>query len=145
MSSAGQQAPELDPGLRDAIQQALGSWQDGLDKLFGEPGRDSSNRHSISPQDRCLLMSLAMHQSGTAPQIESAALALEGTLDNSRPEANSKASGTWEAFSRRGLRPRLRAFQAAIDGRDKVISTGPAMPRPSWPTYGTTTAACETN
>jgi hypothetical protein len=125
VNATGQQAPELDPDLRDAIQQALGNWQDDLDKLFGEPGRESSNRRSLSPQDRCLLMSLAMHQSGTAPQIESAALALESTLDKSHPEANSKASGIWEAFSRRGLRPRLRAFQAAIDGRDKVTFNRP--------------------
>lgn len=120
-----QQVPDLDPKLRDAIQQALGNWQDGLDKLFGEHVRDSSNRHSLSPQDRCLLMSLAMHQSGTALQIESAAVALEGTLDKSRPEAVSKDPDTWEAFSRRGLRPRLRAFQAAIDGRDKVTFNRP--------------------
>ena len=125
VNATEQQVLELDPKLRDAIQQALSSWQDGLDKLFGEPVRDSSNRHSLSPQDRCLLMSLAMHQSGTAPQIESAALALEGTLDKSHPEADSKDPNTWEAFSRRGLRPRLRAFQAAIDGRDKVTFNRP--------------------
>jgi hypothetical protein len=125
VTATGQQAPELDPALRDAIQQALGNWQEDLDKLFGEPGRESGGRRSLSPQDRCLLMSLAMHQSGTAPQIESAALDLEGTLDESRAEANGKAAGTWEVFSRRGLRPRLRAFQAAIDGRDKVTFNRP--------------------
>jgi hypothetical protein len=121
----GQQAPELESDLRDAIQQALGNWQDDLDRLFGEPGPESNNRRSLSPQDRCLLMSLAMHQSGTALQIESAALALECTLDKSRSEANGKSSGTWEVFSRRGLRPRLRAFQAAINGRDKVTFNRP--------------------
>ncbi len=90
VNATGQQVRELDPALRDAIQQALGNWQEDLDKLFGEPGRESGSRRTLSPQDRCLLMSLAMHQSGTAPQIESAALALEGTLDESRGEANGK-------------------------------------------------------
>jgi hypothetical protein len=116
----GQPGPELDPHLKQEIEQALGDWEDDLDKLFGEPGRALDNARLLSPEDRCLLMSLAMHQTGTATEIESAALTLEHTLGKARLEPDSQAADAWDVFSRRGLRPRLRAFDASIDGRDRV-------------------------
>jgi hypothetical protein len=70
-------------------------------------------------------MSLALRQTGTATEVESAALALEQTLTKNGQGGNSRAAGTWGMFSRRGLRPRLRAFQAAIDGRDRVTFNRP--------------------
>ena len=118
-------APELDSSLRHAIVQALGDWQDDLDKLFGEAGREVSTGHSLPPEDRCLLMSLAMYQTGTAAEIESAAFALEQSLGKSGLAKNSEAVDTWSVFARRGLRPRLRGFKAEIDGRDRVTFSRP--------------------
>jgi hypothetical protein len=116
---------QLNPDLKQSIEQALGDWQDDLDNLFGEPQQSPSNGLSLSPEDRCLLISLAMHQAGTATEIESGAFTLEQALDKSRQVANKNAADTWDVFSRRGLRPRLRAFHATIDGRDRVTFNRP--------------------
>ena len=122
-----QQSLALDPALQQAIDKALGDWQDDLDELFNEPRpeRDPKGDRPLSPEDRCLLMSLSLRQAGTATEIESSARALEQTLTKNRLGANSAATGAWNAFSRRGLRPRLRAFEAAIDGRDRVTFNRP--------------------
>jgi hypothetical protein len=125
LSESGRLAPEPDPKLSKAIEQALGDWQEDLDGLFDERGRDTKNDRTLSPEDRCLLMSLAMHQTGAATEIESAAFALEQALAKIRLGAPGNATDTWDVLSRRGLRPRLRAFHAAIDGRDKVTFKRP--------------------
>lgn len=118
-------ASGLDSNLAQAIEQALGDWQDDLDKLFDQPGRSLGKDQSLPPEDRCLLMSLAMHQAGTAAEIEFDALALEQSLGKGRAAADGESTETWSVFSRRGLRPRLRAFKAKIDGRDRVTFNRP--------------------
>lgn len=122
---SGQQSSALDEGLQRAIEQALGDWSDDLDGLFNEATAKQRDGRSLSPQDRCLLMSLALRQTGTAAEIEEAALALEQTLTKSRLRPTSGAADAWDIFSRRGLRPRLKAFQAAIDTRDRVTFNRP--------------------
>jgi hypothetical protein len=112
--------PELDPHLVKEIEQALGDWEDDLNKYFGDPRLGLDNSCLLSPEDRCLLMSLAMHQTGTAAEIEAAALTLEYTLGKDRRESGSQADEAWRVFSRPGLRPRLGAFDASIDERDRV-------------------------
>lgn len=112
--------PEFDPCLMKEIEQALGDWEDDLNKYFGDPRRARDNDCLLSPEDRCLLMSLAMHQTGTATEIEAAALTLEYTFGKDRRESESQADEAWRVFSRPGLRPRLRALDASIDERDRV-------------------------
>jgi hypothetical protein len=116
--------PHLDPGLKQAIEQALGDWQDDLDALFGEPGPGAGSTRSLPPEDRCLLMSLAILQSGTAAEIEAVALSLERSLDKGRGRADETVDA-WSVLSRRGLRPRLKNFDADIDGRDRVTFNKP--------------------
>lgn len=115
-----QSGPELDPHLVKEIAQALGDWEDDLNKYFGDPRRTLDNDCLLSPEDRCLLMSLAMHQTGTATEIEAAALTLEYALGKDRRESDGQADEAWKVFSRPGLRPRMRAFDASIDERDRV-------------------------
>jgi hypothetical protein len=118
-------ASEIDSSLSHAIVQALGDWRDDLDNLFDEPRRGESSGQPLPPQDRCLLMSLAMYQSGTAAEIESAAFALERSLGKSQLAKNNEPIDAWSAFARRGLRPRLRGFNAEIDTRDRVTFSRP--------------------
>ena len=121
-ASPGPEQPtlNLDPVLKQAIEQALGDWQDDLDALFDEPGRGIARTRSLSTEDRCLLMALAIQQSGTAAEIEAAALSLEQSLDKGRGGGNGKTVDAWSVLSGRGLRPRLKGFGADIDGGDMV-------------------------
>jgi hypothetical protein len=118
-------ALQLDEKLKHAIEEALGDWGDVLDALFGEPGRNLSNDRSLPPEDRCLLMSLALQRSGTAPQIEATAASLERSLQKSLNGVNTETVDAWSVLSRRGLRARLKNFDADIDGRDRVTFNRP--------------------
>jgi hypothetical protein len=118
-------ASQLDEKLKHAIEEALGDWGDVLDALFGEPSRGAGNDRSLSPEDRCLLMSLALQRSGTAPQIEATASSLERSLQKSLNGVNSTNVDAWSALSRRGLRARLKSFDADIDARDRVTFNRP--------------------
>jgi len=116
---------QLDSALQRAIEEALGDWEDDLNALFEEPPRNLGDGRSLLPEDRCLLMSLALRQTGTAAEIESAALALEQTLAKNGRGTNGRAADAWSTLSRRGLRPRLKAFEAAIDRHDRVTFNRP--------------------
>lgn len=116
---------ELDPDLKQAIEQALGDWQDEFDVLFGEQVRGGRSARSLTPEDRCLLMSLAIQQRGTAAEIEAVAFSLERSLDKGRSGGDGETVDTWSVLSRRGLRPRLKDFGADIDGRDRVTFNKP--------------------
>ena len=123
--SIGQQRPPLDAALQQVIEEALGDWEDDLNTLFGEPRGDLRDEPSLPPEDRCLLMSLALRQTGTASEIESAALSLEHRLTKNGQVTSGRTADTWSVFSRRGLRPRLKAFDADIDTHDGVTFNRP--------------------
>jgi hypothetical protein len=124
-SSADWESSPLDAALQHAIAEALGDWEDDLKALFDEPPGNQSDDRSLLPEDRCLLMSLALRQSGTAAAIQSAALALERSLTRNGRGANGTSANAWNVFSRRGLRPRLKAFEATIDAHDGVTFKRP--------------------
>ncbi|MDT0408311.1 MULTISPECIES: hypothetical protein [Streptomyces] len=132
--SLGQAEGEGDTGnaLEDRIIAALTDWRGELDSRFGE--LNSLHEHdnpSLTVEDRCLLLALAVQQSAPMPIVaRSAAALLAATRD--APGTTDAAPGfspPLSALAGRGMRRRIQDVGGRVDLQDTVVFDRPAYGR----------------
>ncbi|NYE44789.1 hypothetical protein [Streptomyces fulvorobeus] len=126
----GEQPPM---SLEDRLTAALTDWRSELDALFGEMTRlHSHGNPSLTVEDRCLLLALAVQQSAPMPDVARSAQELL-TRAAGQTSAPSGAGGAFaaapSALAGRGLRRRILDVGAGVDGQDKVVFDRPAYGR----------------
>ncbi|MBO1413132.1 hypothetical protein [Streptomyces sp. FH025] len=105
----------LDQSLLLRIVSALGDWREELDQRFAHA---DGSKAGLPLEDRCLLLSLAVHRRGPAPAISKSARTLEGIIaDSDRTQPPTSVS---QVFAGRGLRQRLLDLGARVDSQDIV-------------------------
>ncbi len=116
--------------LEDRITAALSDWRDHLDGLFGEVATTHDNvKGSLTLEDRCLLLALAVRQSAPLPIVASTARALHQALAPKDAGTRSSLSPTQSSFAGRGLRRRIQDVGAAVGSQDTVLFDRPAYGR----------------
>ncbi|MET8241765.1 hypothetical protein [Streptomyces sp. NPDC005078] len=121
---------DAEAGFEDHVTAALSDWRDQLDQLFGETTatRDESNP-SLTLEDRCLLLALAVRQSALMPHVADAARSLQEALAPPGPGKPSGLSPAPTVFAGRGLRRRIHDVGATVDSHDTVLFDRPAYGR----------------
>lgn len=118
--------------LEERIIAALTDWRGELDSRFGEMnGLHTHDNPSLTVEDRCLLLALAVQQSAPMPVVaRSAAALLEAIGDISdAPSAAAGSSPTLSALAGRGMRRRIRDVGGRVDMQDTVVFDRPAYGR----------------
>lgn len=115
-----------DSELAERMTDALSDWRDKLDNLFGETatvhgGRDSS----LTFDDRCLLLALAVRQSSFLPDVARTARTLQDTIPSADPGRTAFGSGAQAVFAGRGLRRRVIDVGGTVDSHDAVTFDRP--------------------
>ncbi|MEV0036854.1 hypothetical protein [Streptomyces sp. NPDC050804] len=120
------------PTLEERLIAALTDWRGELDSRFGE--MNSLHTHdnpSLTVEDRCLLLALAVQQSAPMPVIaRSAAVLLKAIADI--PDAPGTAAGfspPLSSLAGRGMRRRVQDIGGRVDMQDTVIFDRPAYGR----------------
>ncbi|MFE0681224.1 hypothetical protein ACFW17_10505 [Streptomyces sp. NPDC058961] len=118
--------------LEERIIAALTDWRGELDGRFGE--MNSLHTHdnpSLTVDDRCLLLALAVQQSAPLPVVaRSAAVLMKAIADV--PEAPGAAAGfspPLSALAGRGMRRRIQDVGGHVDMQDTVLFDRPAYGR----------------
>ncbi|MEE1835681.1 hypothetical protein [Streptomyces sp. SP17KL33] len=132
--SLAQAEGEGDTGntLEDRIIAALTDWRGELDSRFGE--LNSLHAHdnpSLTVEDRCLLLALAVQQSAPMPIVASSAAALLAAIGDA-PGAADTAPGfspPLSALAGRGMRRRIQDVGGRVDLQDTVVFDRPAYGR----------------
>ncbi|MFE5143947.1 hypothetical protein ACFRDV_41080 [Streptomyces fagopyri] len=115
--------------LVQRIEAALTDWRGELDSRFGEStARHSSDSTSLTLEDRCLLLALAVWQSAPMPQVTGSASKLQESIESS-PASAEALSPVRSAFSSRGLRRRIIDVGADVNNQDVVVFDRPAYGR----------------
>ncbi|MET8289505.1 hypothetical protein ABZV80_30340 [Streptomyces sp. NPDC005132] len=115
--------------LVQRVEAALTDWRVELDSRFGESTtRHSSDNPSLTLEDRCLLLALAVWQSAPMPQVTHSASKLQESIASS-PVGMAALSPAHSAFSSRGLRRRIMDVGADVDTQDTVLFDRPAYGR----------------
>ncbi|MFD6826439.1 hypothetical protein ACFWC5_39825 [Streptomyces sp. NPDC060085] len=115
--------------LVQRVEAALTDWRIELDSRFGESTtRHSSENPSLTLEDRCLLLALAVWQSAPMPQVTRSASKLQESIASS-PAGAAALSPAHSAFSSRGLRRRIMDVGADVDTQDTVLFDRPAYGR----------------
>ncbi|WP_240469260.1 hypothetical protein [Streptomyces sp. OM5714] len=110
------------------IEAALTDWREELDTRFGETTtRHSGDNPSLTLEDRCLLLALAVWQSAPMPQVTRCASRLQHLLE--RTPGTDVLSPAHAVFASRGLRRRIKDVGADVDTRDVVVFDRPAYGR----------------
>nr|QIZ02357.1 hypothetical protein HEP87_56250 [Streptomyces sp. S1D4-11] len=126
-ADAGKTAERLT--LLQRIEAALTDWRRELDCRFGEStARHDNDNSSLTLEDRCLLLALAVWQSAPMPQVTRSATQLQESIENS-PDHAVALSPVRSAFSSRGLRRRIIDVGADVDNQDIVAFDRPAYGR----------------
>lgn len=118
--------------LEDRIVAALTDWRGELDSRFGE--LNSLHAHdnpSLTVDDRCLLMALAVQQSAPMPIVARSAAALLAAIGDA-PGAADTAPGLSpprSALAGRGMRRRIQDVGGRVDLQDTVVFDRPAYGR----------------
>ncbi|MDF3292355.1 hypothetical protein [Streptomyces silvisoli] len=118
--------------LEERIIAALTDWRGELDSRFGE--MNSSHAHdnpSLTVEDRCLLLALAVQQSAPMPVVARSAADLLASIGNT-PDAPGTAAGpspTLSALAGRGMRRRIQDVGGRVDMQDTVVFDRPAYGR----------------
>ncbi|WP_224334790.1 hypothetical protein [Streptomyces olivaceus] len=118
--------------LEERIIAALTDWRGELDSRFGE--MNSLHAHgnpSLTAEDRCLLLALAVQQSAPMPVVARSAAALLKAIGNA-PDAPGAAAGfspTLSALAGRGMRRRIQDVGGEVDLQDTVVFDRPAYGR----------------
>ncbi|MGW2911297.1 hypothetical protein ACWC9X_12710 [Streptomyces asoensis] len=114
--------------LPQRIEAALTDWRGELDSRFGEStAQYNSGSGSLTLEDRCLLVALAVWQSSPMPQVTRSASTLQESIESSPGVgALSQVRG---AFSSRGLRRRIIDVGADVNNQDLVVFDRPAYGR----------------
>ncbi|WP_406350912.1 hypothetical protein OHB56_40805 [Streptomyces sp. NBC_01635] len=129
-----QPGPPDDDGLEpltlaQRIEAALTDWREELDTRFGETTvRHSSDNPSLTLEDRCLLLALAVWQSAPMPQVTRSASRLQAFIEDS-PAGTAALSPAHSVFASRGLRRRIKDVGADVDTRDVVVFDRPTYGR----------------
>ncbi|MFD9238445.1 hypothetical protein ACFWB3_24695 [[Kitasatospora] papulosa] len=115
--------------LVQRIEAALTDWRGELDSRFGESTvQHSSGSASLTLEDRCLLLALAVWQSAPMPQVTRSASKLQESIESS-PAPAGALSQVRSAFSSRGLRRRIIDVGADVNNQDVVVFDRPAYGR----------------
>ncbi|MFF8479137.1 hypothetical protein [Streptomyces sp. NPDC015414] len=116
--------------LEDRITAALSDWREHLDQLFGEvTTTHDASQGSLTLEDRCLLLALAVKQSAPLPTVANTARALQQALVPKDAGTKSGFSPLQAAFAGRGLRRRIQDVGAAVGSNDIVLFDRPAYGR----------------
>ncbi|MET7543930.1 hypothetical protein [Streptomyces sp. NPDC005507] len=126
-----QSAPaDADLSLEDRITAALSDWRDHLDGLFGEVAITHDDaKGSLTLEDRCLLLALAVRQSAPLPTVASTTRALLQALVPKEAGPKAGLSPAQSSFAGRGLRRRIQDVGAAVGPQDTVLFDRPAYGR----------------
>ncbi|MEU1020916.1 hypothetical protein ABZ366_02150 [Streptomyces sp. NPDC005904] len=117
--------------LEDRIIAALTDWRGELDSRFGEMNSlHSHDNPSLTVEDRCLLLALAVQQSAPMPVVARSAADLLKAIGDI-PDAPGAAgfSPTLSALAGRGMRRRIQDVGGQVDMQDTVIFDRPAYGR----------------
>ncbi|MFF8918737.1 hypothetical protein ACF08M_36880 [Streptomyces sp. NPDC015032] len=123
---------ETQSTLEERIIAALTDWRGELDVRFGEMNSLHAHENpSLTVQDRCLLLALAVQQSAPMPVVARSAAALLEAIGDT-PKAPSPAPGfspTLSALAGRGMRRRIQDVGGRVDMQDTVVFDRPAYGR----------------
>ncbi|MFK0133425.1 hypothetical protein ACIQRZ_24030 [Streptomyces rubiginosohelvolus] len=117
--------------LDERIIAALTDWRDELDSRFGEMSSlHAHDNPSLTVEDRCLLLALAVQQSAPMPVVARSAAALLKAIGDA-PDAPGSAgfSPTLSALAGRGMRRRIQDVGGQVDMQDTVVFDRPAYGR----------------
>ncbi|OEJ61062.1 hypothetical protein BGM19_26675 [Streptomyces agglomeratus] len=120
---------DIDDALRARVTAALSDWKDKLDVLFGEVVSTHGRNASLTLEDRCLLLSLALHQSAPVPTVAATARSLQDTMAKNTQKEFASVSNVSAVFAGRGLRRRISDVEARVDSHDCVLFDQPAYGR----------------
>ncbi|MER6625433.1 hypothetical protein [Streptomyces sp. NPDC000931] len=114
--------------LEERVTAALTDWREELDGRFGEvTGLHNSDNPSLTVEDRCLLLALAVRQSAPMPEVARSAEKLQAAIGHLPAQSGKAAlSPVPSAFAGRGLRRRILDVGADVDMQDRVIFDRPA-------------------
>jgi hypothetical protein len=118
--------------LEARVIAALTDWRGELDDLFGEvTNRYSPDNPSLTVEDRCLLLALAVRQSAPMPDVARSASGLLEAIGNvsGSPGAAPASSPVPNALAGRGLRRRIQDVGARVDAQDSVVFDRPSYGR----------------
>ncbi|MET9732776.1 hypothetical protein ABZZ79_19645 [Streptomyces sp. NPDC006458] len=118
--------------LEDRIIAALTDWRGELDSRFGEMNSlHTPDNPSLSVEDRCLLLALAVQQSAPMPIVARSAAALLAAIGDAPGTADTAPgfSPTLNALAGRGMRRRIQDVGGRVDLQDTVVFDRPAYGR----------------
>lgn len=128
--NAGDLAPV---SLEERITAALTDWRVELDALFGEMTQlHSRGNPSLTVEDRCLLLALAVQQTAPMPEVARSAKELLKRAAGQSPAPGGAGGGfaaAPNALAGRGLRRRILDVGADVDAQDRVVFDRPAYGR----------------
>ncbi|MFF0225323.1 hypothetical protein [Streptomyces sp. NPDC004629] len=118
--------------LEERIIAALTDWRGELDGRFGETNSlYAHDNPSLTVQDRCLLLALAVQQSAPMPVVARSEAALLEAIGDT-PDAPGAAPGispTLSALAGRGMRRRIQDVGGRVGMQDTVVFDRPAYGR----------------
>lgn len=118
--------------LEERIIAALTDWRGELDIRFGEMNSlHTQDNSSLTVEDRCLLLALAVQQSAPMPAVARTAAALLKAIGDlpDAPGAAAGSSPTLSALAGRGMRRRVQDVGGRVDMQDTVVFDRPAYGR----------------
>ncbi len=123
---------ETESTLEERIITALTDWRGELDSRFGEMNsRHTHDNPSLTVEDRCLLVALAVQQSAPMPTVARSAAALLEAIGDAPagPSAAPGVSPTLSALAGRGMRRRIQDVGGRVGLQDAVVFDRPAYGR----------------
>ncbi|MFF1911000.1 hypothetical protein ACFVYE_04980 [Streptomyces sp. NPDC058239] len=115
-----------DSELAERMTDALSDWRDKLDHLFGETATIHGGKESsLTFDDRCLLLALAVRQSSSLPEVARTARTLQDTITSADPGRTAFGTGAQAVFAGRGLRRRVIDVGGAVNSHDAVTFDRP--------------------
>lgn len=124
--TGGQERPA---GFSERLTAALSDWRQKLDDLFGETtAMYGGSTPSLTLEDRCLLLALAVRQSAPMTEVAATAGSLRTLL--AAPNSGTPAEALAQSvFAGRGLRRRIYDVGASVNTYDSVVFDQPAYGR----------------
>ncbi|GAA0576821.1 hypothetical protein [Streptomyces crystallinus] len=131
-----QQSRDSDDGTPAALEEriiaALTDWRGELDGRFGEMNSlYAHDNPSLTVEDRCLLLALAVQQTAPMPVVARSAAALLKAIGDApdAPGAAAKFSPPLSSLAGRGMRRRIQDVGGEVDLQDTVVFDRPAYGR----------------
>ncbi|MFE6490772.1 hypothetical protein [Streptomyces sp. NPDC057748] len=125
--TGGQERPA---GFAERLTAALSDWRQKLDGLFGETTTTYDGRTpSLTLEDRCLLLALAVCQSAPMTEVAATAGSLRTLLAVPNGDKPATEALVQSVFAGRGLRRRIHDVGARVNTHDSVVFDQPAYGR----------------